>query len=225
LFFFQELSSKKPLKATKPLSEYVQPTRRRAPNKEIALTTPDTDTPTVRRTVKQNKDSNTDKDPVHVNVTVVVKKFASSSKEELGQTTAEAFVEPKLQPYFEPVQHPTEPTQEKTEEINQRPRSIDHQQLKSSDDNFLEQIDRHVQSDTEQIVTEEQKKRRRPKRISRTSQTYECVFRRMEREQTQDLRTTSDTEKNIQTKKSQLRPRKKSPKRNQSVYLSADSFQ
>ena len=97
--------------------------------------------------------------------------------------------------------------------------------MKSSDDNFLEQIDRHVQSDTEQIVTEEQKKRRRPKRISRTSQTYECVFRRMEREQTQDLRTTSDTEKNIQTKKSQLRPRKKSPKRNQSVYLSADSFQ
>jgi hypothetical protein len=46
----------------------------------------------------------------------------------------------------------------------------------------------------------------------------------MEREQQYDLRTTSDTEKNIQTRKSQLRPRKKSPKKNFPIYLSADSF-
>lgn len=47
----------------------------------------------------------------------------------------------------------------------------------------------------------------------------------MERDQQQDLRTTSDTEKNIQTRKSQLRPRKKSPKKNLPIYLSPDSFQ
>ncbi|CAF4603791.1 unnamed protein product, partial [Rotaria magnacalcarata] len=80
-----------------------------------------------------------------------------------------------------------------------------------------------IQSDTEQIITEKQKKHRRPKRISRTCQTYECVFRRMERDQQHDLRATSDTEKNIQTLKSQLRPRKKSPKKNYPLYLSTDS--
>ena len=46
----------------------------------------------------------------------------------------------------------------------------------------------------------------------------------MEREQQQDLRATSDTEKNMQTRKSQLRPRKRSPKKHLPVYLSADSF-
>jgi hypothetical protein len=46
----------------------------------------------------------------------------------------------------------------------------------------------------------------------------------MEREQQAEMRATSDTEKNIQTRKSQLRPRKKSPKKNHPVYLSSDSF-
>jgi hypothetical protein len=84
--------------------------------------------------------------------------------------------------------------------------------------------ERHTQSDTEQIITEKQKKRRRPKRISRTTQTYECVFRRMENEQHEELRPTSDLDKNIQTKKSLLRPRKKSPKRRYPIYLSTDAF-
>jgi hypothetical protein len=84
--------------------------------------------------------------------------------------------------------------------------------------------ERHTQSDTEQIISEKQKKRRRPKRISRTTQTYECVFRRMEYEEHEELRPTSETEKNIQTRKSRLRPRTRSPKRHYPIYLSTDAF-
>lgn len=84
--------------------------------------------------------------------------------------------------------------------------------------------ERHTQSDSEQIVTEKQKKRRRPKRISRTTQTYESVFRRMEREVHEELRPTNDLDKNIQTKKSCLRPRARSPKRHYPIYLSTDAF-
>ena len=91
--------------------------------------------------------------------------------------------------------------------------------LKSSLDH-----ERHTQSDTEQIITDKQKKRRRPKRISRTSQTYESVFRRMEREQHEELRPTNDTDKNIQTRRSCLRPRTRSPKRHYPFYLSTDAF-
>jgi len=234
-----ELSPKKPLKATKPLSDHLHPTRRRVSTKEIFTTPdtiPDTDTPSVRHTVKKTKDSIEEKEPVHVNVTVVVKKFSGTSKDgTTSHTTTEAFVDQKPQQYFEHVQHPSETlplpltsatteNKEKSEELIERPRSIDHQQIKSSEEKILEHCDRYTQSDTEQIITEQQKKRRKPKRISRTSQTYESVFRRMEREQQQDLRATSDTEKNIQTRKSQLRPRKKSPKKNLPVYLSTDSF-
>jgi len=84
--------------------------------------------------------------------------------------------------------------------------------------------ERHTQSDTEQIITEKQKKRRRPKRISRTTQTYECVFRRMEYEEHEELRPTNDLDKNVQTKISQLRPKTKSPRKHYPVYLSTDAF-
>ncbi len=113
---------------------------------------------------------------------------------------------------------------EQSEELIERSKSTDQQRTKSSEEKILKHPDRHTQSDTEQIITDEQKKRRRPKRISRTCQTYEGVFRRMEREQQSEMRATSDTEKNIQTRKSQLRPRNKSPKKNQPVYLTTDSF-
>lgn len=86
------------------------------------------------------------------------------------------------------------------------------------------EFERHTQSDTEQIITEKQKKRRRPKRISRTTQTYECVFRRMEREEHEELLPTNDTDKNIQTRKSQLCPTTKSPRRHYPIYISADAF-
>ncbi len=235
ILFNLELIPQQPLKATKPMSDHLHSIRRRAPNKQQILTTPDTipdsDTPIVRRTVKQTKDSNQDKDPVHVNVTVVVKKFAGTSKDGTAHTTAEAFVEQKPPQYVEPIQHPPEilppattENQEKSEESTERAKSTEHQQLKSSEEKVPEHSDRHTQSDTEQIITDKQKQRRRPKRISRTCQTYESVFRRMEREQQQDLRVTSDTEKNIQTRRSQLRQRKKSPKKNLPVYLSAESF-
>ncbi|UJR23306.1 hypothetical protein I4U23_026321 [Adineta vaga] len=75
-------------------------------------------------------------------------------------------------------------------------------------------------SDTEQTKP----KRRRPKRISRTTQTHEYIFRRMEREQHQELLPTNDTDKNIQTRKSQLCPRKRSPKKPYSIYLSTDEY-
>ncbi|CAF3514311.1 unnamed protein product [Rotaria socialis] len=84
-------------------------------------------------------------------------------------------------------------------------------------------FERHTQSDTEQIITEKQKKRRRPKRVSRKTQTQECIFRRMEREQHDELRPVNDTDKNIQTRKSQLCPKSKSPKKHP-TYISTDAF-
>ena len=112
---------------------------------------------------------------------------------------------------------------ENAEEIIERPKTTEKEQLKTPEQ-IIEAHERQAQSDTEQIVTEKQRKSRRPKRISRTCQTYECVFRRMEREHYQEVRTTSATEKNIQTRRSQLRPRKTSPKKNLPLQLSADSF-
>jgi len=47
---------------------------------------------------------------------------------------------------------------------------------------------------------------------------------RIEREQNQELRPTNDTDKSIQTRKSQLRPKPKSPRKHYPVYLSADAF-
>ena len=233
--FTLELSPGKPLKATKPITDHLYGTHRRALNKKQVLTSPDTisntDTPATRRTVKQIKSSDPDKDPVNVNVTVVVKKIAGTNDDGTSRTVAEAFVEQKPQPYMEPVQNqPENPPltlateeQEKIEEPIERPKSTEQERTKSSEQ-IIESNERQTQSDTEQIITEKQKKTRRPKRISRTCQTYEGVFRRMEREQNQDLRITSETEKNIQTRKSQLRPRKRSPKRNIPLNLSADSF-
>ncbi|CAF2039831.1 unnamed protein product [Rotaria magnacalcarata] len=84
-------------------------------------------------------------------------------------------------------------------------------------------VERHTQSDTEQIITEKQRKRRRPKRVSRKTQTQECIFRRMEREQHDELRPVNDTDKNIQTRKSQLCPKSKSPKKHP-TYISTDAF-
>ena len=81
--------------------------------------------------------------------------------------------------------------------------------------------ERQTQSDTEHVIGKKQKKRRRPKRISRTTQTYECVFRRMERDQHEELLPTNNTEKCVQTRRSCLRPVTRSPKRN---YLSTDAF-
>ncbi|CAF3956697.1 unnamed protein product [Rotaria sp. Silwood2] len=111
-------------------------------------------------------------------------------------------------------QNKNETSEITTKETSQKEKNI----IKSSTDN-----DRHTQSDTEQIVTEKQKTRRRPKRISRTTQTYECVFRRMEREQHEELRPTNDTDKNIQTRKSQLCPTPKSPRKHP-TYISTDAF-
>ncbi|CAF0848400.1 unnamed protein product [Rotaria sp. Silwood1] len=109
-------------------------------------------------------------------------------------------------------------TDQDNNEMSQKPQKKQNI-IKSSTD-----YDRHTQSDTEQIITEKQKKRRRPKRISRTTQTYECVFRRMEREQHEELRPTNDTDKNIQTRKSQLCPRSKSPRKHYPTYISTDAF-
>ncbi|CAF5139115.1 unnamed protein product, partial [Rotaria magnacalcarata] len=179
------LTPQKPLKATKPLSDHFHDTHRHTSNKEQILRTPDTtsniDTPTIRRTVKVTKDRSPDKDPVNVNVTVVVKKFAGTNEDGNTRTVTEA--------YFEPVQHPSEilpssstiDDKEKVEISNDRPRSTD-QPLFQSSEQLISSNDRQIQSDTEQIITEKQKKHRRPKRISRTCQTYECVFRRMERD-------------------------------------------
>ncbi|CAF3352469.1 unnamed protein product [Rotaria sp. Silwood1] len=231
----RESTPQKPLKATKPMVDHFHSTRRRAPNSEQILATPDTisnaDTPTIRRTVKLSNDHNQDKEPVNVNVTVVVKRFAGTNDDGTSRTITEAFIDQKPQQYFEHVQHPpailppSSPTgdKEKPEESIERPRTSEQSPIKSSEQ-IIEHHDRETHSDTEHIITDKQKKNRRPKRISRTCQTYECVFRRMEREQYHDLRATSDTEKNIQTLKSQLRPRRKSSKKNLPLYLSADSF-
>ncbi|UJR25607.1 hypothetical protein I4U23_006951 [Adineta vaga] len=175
-----DLTSQKPLKATKPMSEHLHPTRRHV--------------------------SNQDKDPVNVNITLVVKKISDSENDRL--TTAEAFVHQESSQYFESPQHSTV---QNIEKLKKRSKSVEHH-------------DRHTQSDSEQIITEKQKKHRRPKLISRTCQTYECIFRRMERERHQGLRAISAVEKNIQTRKSQVRSGNRSPKKYSSPYLSADSF-
>ncbi|CAF3576930.1 unnamed protein product [Rotaria sordida] len=231
----RELTPQKPLKATKPMSDHFHPTHRHAQKNEQISSTPDTisntGTPTFRRTIKLSNDQNQDNEPVNVNVTVVVKKFAGTNEDGTSRTITEAFVEQKPQQYFEPVQHPlailppstTTEDKEKSEESTERPKTSEQHPIKPSEQ-IIEHHDREIHSDTEQIITEKQKKNRRPKRISRTCQTYECVFRRMEREQYHNLRATADTEKNIQTLKSQLRPRKKSPKKNLPPYLPADSF-
>ena len=118
------------------------------------------------------------------------------------------------------LQDMTEKDDNETAQTNIKPKSQKKQQLiKASKDH-----DRHTQSDTEQIMTEKQKKQRRPKRISRTTQTYECVFRRIECGEHEELRPTTNTEKNIQTRKSQLHPRSKSPRKNHTIYLSNDAF-
>lgn len=217
------------------MSDHYHSIHRRASNKEQTVTTSDTisnaETPTVRRTVKVSKDRNQDQEPVNVNVTVVVKKFAGTNDDGTSRTVTEAYVEPKSEQYFEHVQRSTEvlpppsttEDNEKSEELKERPKSTDQAVVQPTEP-IIPSNERQIQSDTEQFTTEKQKKNRRPKRISRTCQTYESVFRRMEREQQQELRATSDTEKNVQTIKSQLRPRRKSPKKNMPLYLSADSF-
>lgn len=86
------------------------------------------------------------------------------------------------------------------------------------------ELERNTLSDTEQILTEQQKKRRRPKRISRTTQTYERIFRTMAFEEHAELRPTEQTEKCIQTRRSQLRPPARSPRKQQPIYLSTDAF-
>ena len=87
-----------------------------------------------------------------------------------------------------------------------------------------EEFHRATQSDSEQIVSEKQKKRRRPKRISRTTQTYECVFRRMAEEEHRELQPNGETERSVQTRRSRLRPRTRSPSKPLPVYLSTDAF-
>jgi hypothetical protein len=166
------------------MSDHSQSIRRRISTREKNLTTPDSKTNSIRRSIKQSKDSNEDQEPVNVNVTVFVKNVNNQDDDETPQKPKNKRKSIKLTP--------------------------DHE--------------RQTQSDTEQIVTEKQKKRRRPKRISRTTQTYECVFRRMEYGDHRELRPTSETEKNIQTRQSRLRPRTKSPKRNYPIYLSTDAF-
>lgn len=98
--------------------------------------------------------------------------------------------------------------------------NIENEQIKTASFNN----ERQTLSDTEQIVGDKQKKRRRPKRISRTTQTYECVFRRMEYDQHDELRPANDTDKNIQTKKSFLRPRNTSPKKHYPIAISTDEL-
>jgi hypothetical protein len=175
------------------MPDHPQSIRRRIPAKDLNITTPDTEPDsnihTVRRTVKKTKDLNEDKDPVNVNVTVLVKNLNNEDDDDSGG-------------------------------ITQKPKEK-KKSIKSIIDN-----ERHTQSDTEQIITEKQKKRRRPKRISRTTQTYECVFRRMEREREEheELRPISDLDKTVQTRKSCLRPTPKSPKKHFPVYLSSDAF-
>ncbi|CAF0766972.1 unnamed protein product [Rotaria sordida] len=188
----QESISQKPVKATKPISNNLQSTnRRRSTTKERTSTsTLDTELDSGRHIVPRSvKKSDSDIEPVNVNLTVLVKNLTDQDNSETSQTT------PKEKP--------------------QKKQNI----IKSSTD-----YDRHTQSDTEQIISEKQKKHRRPKRISRTTQTYECVFRRMEREQHEELRPTNDTDKNIQTRKSQLCPKPKSPRKHYPAYLSTDAF-
>lgn len=272
IFDFLEYVPQKPLKAMKPLADHTYGTRRRLVGKDRASTTPDTgrdgDTPVVRRNVKHSKDGTNEKDPVNVNVTVVVKKFSGSGSQRTPRTTTETYVEeasspmpveaevqqrhaqtPPSQtailpendveqeirqpeePYFNPVEHsivvPEETTEqvieEKFDDIHERPKSTERQGVPSSK-HMVRYDDRYTQSDPELTNKGTQKRLRRPKRVSRKCQTNETVFRRMEREQQQELHAIAENEKNIQTRKSQLRPRKKSPKKTLPVYLSNESF-
>jgi hypothetical protein len=184
------------LKATKPMSDHLHSKNRRSPAKEQTSTVTDSDTQIVRRSFKQSKDSNENKDPVNVNVTVVVKNMKDEDDDE---TAGKTLLRPK------------------NEEQSERNKSNKQRLFKSSTD-----YDRNTQSDTEQIITEKQKKRRRPKHRSCKTQTYEKYFRADEHP---ELWPTNRTEKNIQTRMSQLCPRTRSPKRkNPPVYLSTDAF-
>ncbi|CAF0850638.1 unnamed protein product [Didymodactylos carnosus] len=134
------------------------------------------------------------------------------------------------QPLFDHVQKPSKSPREEqhkpsVDEETKRPQSI-QQKPHGALDLYTHQHEdeRHTQSDSEQFITTKQQKRRRPKRISRTTQTYEKVFKVIMKEEQQHLRYTSDTEKQIQTRKSELRPRKTLPKKHFPLYLSADTF-
>ena len=184
---YVEPKRQKPLKATKPMSEHFHSTRRRASNRESLPNTHD------RCTVTELNSFHQDKDPVNVNITLVVKKL--SDGENPHTTTAEAFVD---------QEHPPTPNKK---HVKQRSKSVGHH-------------DRDVQ----QTTTEKPKKYRSPKYISRTCQTYECVFRRIERERQTESQRLSASEKSNQQRKSQLRSRTISPKKYLSPYLTADPF-
>ena len=148
-----------------------------------------------RRTKSKGKDVETSTDVVQRSI-----KQSNDSNEDNDRVNVNISV--LLQDVTEKDDNETAPT-------NIKPKSQKKQQLiKASKDH-----DRHTQSDTEQIMTEKQKKRRQPKRISRTTQTYECVFRRIECGEHEELRPTTNTEKNIQTRKSQLCPPSKSSRK------------
>ncbi|CAF0916669.1 unnamed protein product [Adineta ricciae] len=182
-----EPKRQKPLKATKPMSEHFHSARRRTSNRESLPNTHD------RCTVTELNGSRQDKDPVNVNITLVVKKL--SDGENSPTTTAEAFVNQDHQP-----------TPNK-KHSKQRSKSVGYHD-----------------HDGQQTITEKSKKHRPPKHISRTCQTYECVFRRIERERQSESRRLSASAKSNQQQKSQLRSRTISPKKYLSPYLMADPF-
>ncbi|CAF3956620.1 unnamed protein product [Adineta steineri] len=119
-------------------------------------------------------------------------------------------------PTSDHVQSTTHPKPQKRHSSTEHDSDDDkHRNNKSTQKHDKEQStyhDRHVESDTGEIKHEKQPKPRRPKRISRTTQTYEHVFRRMEREQNNELMPITDTDKHSQTKDSQLNPKTKSSK-------------
>jgi hypothetical protein len=178
-----ELTAHQPLKATKPMSEQLHSTRERASSQQTLLISRARSTPTVSDTEKQSKD------PMNVNITVVIKN--ASDDENVRLTTAEAVVDQERSGMLE--------------SSSQRKRS--------------RSIDPSTQADTAPAVTQ---KHSRPKHISRTSQTYECVFRRMERGREHPLRVKSATEHSVPARTSQVRSRNRSPKKYLSPYLSAD---
>ena len=150
--------------------------------------------PTKKRSGKQPTESDEDQDPLNVNVTVLVKNYTGKDDDQAPSA---------------------------------RNTPGKHKELESNAPRLPKasaEFERTALSDTEQIMTEKQKKRRRPKRISRTTQTYERIFRMMAFEEHEELRPTGKTEKCIQTRRSQLRPRTKSPRKQPPIYLSADAF-
>lgn len=167
--------------------EHLHSTRRRTSNRESIPNTHD------QYTIQESNDSNQDKDPVNVNITLVVTKL--SDGENPHATTAEAFAN---------QEHSPAPNQKFSK---QRSKSVGHHD-----------------HDEEQTIAGKLKKHRPPKQISRTCQTYECVFRRMERERQQESRRFSASGKLNQQRKSQLRSRTVSPKKYLSPYLTADPF-